>query len=67
MTIAHRRSLIRQAFQTPTSKVKIYGNGHMQMLEMNNLQIAAFDEQWLSKALRVHDNDVALGPLSAEF
>jgi hypothetical protein len=31
------------------------------MLEMDNLQIAAFDEQWLSKALHVHDNDVAWG------
>ncbi|MBY0560506.1 alpha/beta hydrolase [Hyphomicrobium sp.] len=39
--------------------VKIFGNGHMQMLESNNLQIAAFDEQWLSKALHVHDNDMA--------
>lgn len=38
---------------------KIYGNGHMQMLEMNNLQIAAFDEKWLSKSLHVHDNDLA--------
>jgi pimeloyl-ACP methyl ester carboxylesterase len=34
----------------------IYGNGHMEMLEMNNLEIAAYDERWLSKALHVHDN-----------
>ena len=41
--------------------VQINGNGHMQMLEMNNLDIAALDEKWLSKALHVHDNDVAWG------
>ena len=32
--------------------VGIRGNGHMQMLEANNLQIAAFYEQWLLKTLR---------------
>jgi pimeloyl-ACP methyl ester carboxylesterase len=41
--------------------VHIRGNGHMQMLEMNNLDIAAFDEKWLSKVLHVHDHDVAWG------
>lgn len=41
----------------PTAK--IYGNGHMQMLEMNNLDIAALDEQWLSRVLKVHDNDIS--------
>ncbi len=35
--------------------VGIKGNGHMMMLERNNLDIAAFDENWLSKALHVHD------------
>lgn len=41
--------------------VGIKGNGHMEMLESNNLQIAAFDEKWLSKALHVHDHDMASG------
>jgi hypothetical protein len=36
--------------------VGIYGNGHMEMLEMNNLEIAAYDERWLSKALHVNDS-----------
>ena len=35
--------------------VGIFGNGHMQMLEMNNLEIARYDERWLSKVLNVHD------------
>lgn len=43
----------------PTAHIN--GNGHMQMLEMNNLDIAALDEKWLAKALHVHDNDVAWG------
>jgi pimeloyl-ACP methyl ester carboxylesterase len=37
--------------------VGIYGNAHMEMLEMNNLEIAAYDEKWLSKVLHVHDDD----------
>lgn len=36
--------------------VGITGNGHMEMLEANNLEIAALDELWLSKVLHVHDN-----------
>jgi pimeloyl-ACP methyl ester carboxylesterase len=36
--------------------VGITGNGHMEMLEMNNLEIAAYDEHWLSKMLHVHDD-----------
>jgi pimeloyl-ACP methyl ester carboxylesterase len=35
--------------------VGIYGNAHMEMLEMNNLELAAFDERWLSDVLHVHD------------
>ena len=31
--------------------VGIHGNGHMMMLEKNNLQIADFMETWLSKTL----------------
>lgn len=31
--------------------VGIHGNGHMQMLEMNNLQIARFYERWLTGRL----------------
>ena len=31
--------------------VGIHGNGHMQMLEMNNLEIARFYEQWLTSKL----------------
>lgn len=31
--------------------VGIHGNGHMQMLEMNNLDIARFYEHWLSQRL----------------
>jgi pimeloyl-ACP methyl ester carboxylesterase len=31
--------------------VGIHGNGHMQMLEMNNLEIARFYERWLSGQL----------------
>jgi pimeloyl-ACP methyl ester carboxylesterase len=31
--------------------VGIHGNGHMQMLEMNNLDIARFYERWLSRRL----------------
>jgi len=31
--------------------VGIHGNGHMQMLEMNNLEIARFYERWLSERL----------------
>ena len=36
--------------------VGIYGNAHMEMLEMNNLELAAFDERWLSDVLHVHDD-----------
>ncbi len=32
--------------------VGIHGNGHMEMLETNNLQIAAFYERWLTGKLR---------------
>jgi pimeloyl-ACP methyl ester carboxylesterase len=32
--------------------VGIHGNGHMQMLEMNNLDIAGFYERWLTERLR---------------
>jgi pimeloyl-ACP methyl ester carboxylesterase len=32
-------------------KVGIHGNGHMMMLEKNNLEIAAFMESWLTKKL----------------
>ena len=32
--------------------VGIHGNGHMQMLEMNNLDIARFYERWLTERLR---------------
>jgi len=35
--------------------VGIKGNGHMMMLEMNNFEIAKFDERWLSKVLHVRD------------
>jgi pimeloyl-ACP methyl ester carboxylesterase len=31
--------------------VGIHGNGHMQMLEMNNLEIARFYEHWLTSKL----------------
>ena len=31
--------------------VGLYGNGHMQMLEMNNLDLASFYEQWLARKL----------------
>lgn len=41
--------------------VHIYGNGHMEMLEMNNLQIAAFDEKWFSKVLHVRDGGPGRG------
>jgi pimeloyl-ACP methyl ester carboxylesterase len=34
--------------------VGIHGNGHMQMLEMNNLRIADFYDHWLSEHLRGH-------------
>jgi pimeloyl-ACP methyl ester carboxylesterase len=36
--------------------VGINGNAHMEMLEMNNLEIAAYDERWLSQVLHVHDD-----------
>jgi len=32
--------------------VGIHGNGHMQMLELNNLDIAAFYQEWLLSNLR---------------
>jgi len=32
--------------------VGIRGNGHMQMLEKNNLEIAAFYEKWLLKRIK---------------
>ncbi len=32
--------------------VGIHGNGHMMMLEKNNLQIAALLRQWIDKAVR---------------
>ncbi|WP_144021279.1 alpha/beta hydrolase [Caballeronia sordidicola] len=32
----------------PLASVGIHGNGHMEMLEMNNLKIAAFYERWLT-------------------
>ena len=32
--------------------VGIHGNGHMQMLELNNLEIARFYERWLLSKLR---------------
>jgi hypothetical protein len=31
----------------PLASVGLHGNGHMEMLEMNNLEIAGFYEQWL--------------------
>jgi pimeloyl-ACP methyl ester carboxylesterase len=34
------------------SSVGLHGNGHMEMLEMNNLEIAAFYENWLRKNVR---------------
>ncbi len=34
------------------ASVGIKGNGHMQMLELNNLDIASFYEKWLSRHLR---------------
>jgi pimeloyl-ACP methyl ester carboxylesterase len=34
------------------SEIGIHGNGHMMMLEKNNLQIAAVLAQWLGKAVR---------------
>ena len=34
------------------ASVGIKGNGHMQMLEMNSLEIARFYETWLTKSLR---------------
>jgi len=34
------------------ASVGIRGNGHMQMLEQNNLQIASFYEDWLVRKLR---------------
>ncbi len=36
--------------------VGIHGNGHMQMLEMNNLDIARFYEHWLSEHLSGADS-----------
>ncbi|WP_395697126.1 alpha/beta hydrolase [Methylocella sp.] len=36
----------------PLASVGILGNGHMEMLEMNNLTIAAFYERWLASKLR---------------
>jgi hypothetical protein len=32
--------------------VGIRGNGHMLMIEKNNLEIAAFIAQWLGKSVR---------------
>ena len=34
------------------ASVGIKGNGHMQMLELNNLDIASFYEKWLLRHLR---------------
>ena len=36
----------------PLGTVGIHGNGHMMMLEQNNLAIAEFVRNWLAKALR---------------
>jgi hypothetical protein len=33
-------------------EVGIRGNGHMLMLEKNNLEIAAFIDQWVGKSVR---------------
>ena len=45
----------------PLETVGIRGNGHMMMLEKNNLKIADFMETWLSKKLKRksggHDHD----------
>ena len=38
---------------TKLAEVGIHGNGHMMMLETNNLEIAAVISRWLDKALRV--------------
>ena len=37
--------------------VGLHGNGHMEMLEMNNLEIARFSERWLANSLRPHRGD----------
>jgi len=34
------------------ASVGLHGNGHMEMLEMNNLEIAAFYEKWLRQNVR---------------
>jgi pimeloyl-ACP methyl ester carboxylesterase len=39
---------------TKLETVGIHGNGHMMMLEKNNLEIAAYMEGWLSKKLSKH-------------
>ncbi len=31
------------------ASVGLHGNGHMEMLEMNNLEIAAYYEKWLDQ------------------
>ena len=36
----------------PLATVGILGNGHMEMLEMNNLTIAAFYQSWLASHLQ---------------
>jgi hypothetical protein len=36
----------------PLATVGIRGNGHMMMLEANNLAIAGFIQKWLSRTLR---------------
>ena len=47
-------------------QVGIHGNGHMMMLEKNNLEIAAFMEGWLDKKLSTpshgHGHDYWSGP-----
>ena len=36
----------------PLNTVGIHGNGHMMMLEMNNLDIADFVQKWLAKNVK---------------
>ena len=44
----------------PLASVGILGNGHMEMLEMNNLTIAAFYERWLASKLTIESDQLSL-------